>query len=238
MMRRSTTLIAGAAVVAAMACGRSNDNNTSAAPQHDDGAPSDLNSTGTDRTASQTVTLEGCLQQGGGTFTKGYLLTLVNEPATAGTSGSVTSSGSAVEREQMRIAANTYRLEPQGEVKLDGMLGKQVRVSGTVSEQAKSPNGQGAIGSDEDRQRPNRDSSDRPDRSTYMSGSDLAKIDVSAVTITAESCGGTRSGHAGVNPQSEWGTTRAPGSTTGRNTGTETPQAGTDREPRIPPSQR
>jgi hypothetical protein len=238
MMRRSTTLIAGAALVAAVACGRSSENTNGAQAQHDGSASSDVHSTGTDHASSQTVTLEGCLQEGGATFTKGYLLTSVNEPSTAGTSGSVTSSGSAVEREQMRMAASTYRLEPQGDVKLDGMLGKQVRVSGTVSEQAKSPNGKGAIGSDEDRQRPNRDSSDRPERSTYMSGSDLAKIDVSGVTITAESCGGTRSGHAGVNPQVEWGTTRAPESTTGRNTGTEIPQAGTDREPRIPPSQR
>jgi hypothetical protein len=43
------------------------------------------------------------------------LLTMMNEPAgAAGTSGSVTRTGSAVEREQMRVAARTYRLRATG----------------------------------------------------------------------------------------------------------------------------
>jgi hypothetical protein len=236
MMRTSTTLIAGAALVAAVACGKSNDSASGAEGQNA-GRASDVNNARADGTG-QPVTLEGCLQQGGGTFAQGYLLTLLNEPSTTGTAGSVTSSGSAVEREQMRMAANTYRLDPRDDINLKDMVGRQVRVSGTVSEPAKSPNGSGAIGSDQDRQRPNRDSSDQADRSTHMSGSDLAKIDVTSATITADMCGGSRAGHAGATAQGQFGDRHAPESSTGRNTGKEIPDAGTDREPRIPVSQR
>ena len=144
-MRTSTTLIAGAALVAAVACGKSNDSASGAQGQNA-GRASDVNNAKGDGTG-QPVTLEGCLQQGGGTFAQELpgLRRQQNKPTTTGTAGSVTSSGSAVEREQMRMAANTYRLDPRDDINLKDMVGRQVRVSGTGSEQAKSPNGSGAL---------------------------------------------------------------------------------------------
>jgi len=138
---------------------------------------------------NEAVTLEGCLQQDSGTFSRGYLLTMVNEPSMVGTAGSVTATGSAVEREQMQMAATTYRIDPKGDLELKNMLGKRVRVSGTVTEQPQLPNGNGAIGSDSDQQRPNRDAAQR-DRKTEIKTGDLAKVDVTSAAIVGEACGG------------------------------------------------
>ena len=79
------------------------------------------------------IEVTGCLQESGST----YLLTRINEPSqqSVGTTG----TPSAVEREQMRQASNEYRIDPKNDVKLDGMVGKQVRVTGTVADRADLP---------------------------------------------------------------------------------------------------
>src|SRR5205807_2690620 len=103
-------------------------------------------------TANQPLTVEGCLQRGGGTFSNGFLLTMLNEPPGVGTSGNLTRTGSPVEREQMREAARTYRLDPKGDLKLSDMVGRQVRVTGTMTEGAHLPQGDGgtaAVGSND-----------------------------------------------------------------------------------------
>lgn len=140
----------------------------------------------------QPLTLTGCLQQGGGALRSGYMLTMLNEPSGVGTSGSVTQSGSSVEREQMRIAARTYRLSPKDDVELDTMVGKQVRVTGVIVEEADVPNGKGAIGSDSDSQRPNRDVTEQTRRGAQLDTSNLARLEVTNAAIVADVCGDIR----------------------------------------------
>jgi hypothetical protein len=171
MRQIAGTMMIGCTVAVAAACGgdtTGNDNNR------------------------QPTTLTGCLQQGGGALRSGYMLTMLNEPAGVGTSGSVTQSGSSVEREQMRIAARTYRLSPKDDVELDAMVGKQVRVTGVIVEEADVPNGKGAIGSDSDSQRPNRDVTEQTRRGAQLDTSNLARLEVTNAAVVADACGDVR----------------------------------------------
>jgi len=113
------------------------------------------------------VSVTGCLQQDGRTF----IVTHRNEPAQKN-AGSV-GNGTAVEREQLRSAANAYRLSPAKGVDLDKLVGKQVQVSGTIDKPATLP---GAAGS----------SAQRED----IGKGDLAEIKTDAVTVVADNCGG------------------------------------------------
>jgi hypothetical protein len=217
MMRTTTTWIACAALVACVGCGRSEDSKrTNDGNDADQAARTTADANGTTTSAAdqrQQATFQGCVQKGAGMLSNSYLLTMLNEPpGAAGTSGSVTSTGSSVEREQMRVAAQTYRLDPKGDVKLDELVGKQVRVTGTVTRGANLPNGNGAIGSDQDTQRPNRDDRDQQDRSPRISTADLATLEVMTATATGDSCGSVGR--------------EIPGTTDGK-------MAGTDREPRT-----
>jgi hypothetical protein len=169
MKRRITTGIVCATLAAGVACSRSHDEQ---------------------QASSQPTTFEGCLQRGGGTFSNGYLLTMLNEPGGAiGTSGSVTATGSSVEREQLRTAARTVRLNPKGDVKLSDMVGRQVRVTGTISDHANVPNGNrgtGDVGSDESLRKKTQEGNDRDPK---LDPDDLAKLDVTSASVLADSCG-------------------------------------------------
>src|SRR5690606_8882070 len=130
--------VLGCALAMALACGdgRSGGETT-------DAAPGAARSTEAKEQARQTITPTGCLQQGGGALRPGYLLTTLGEPSgSVATSGSVTQSGSSVEREQLRMAASTFRIDPKGNLELDEMLGKQVRVTGVMADEADLPNDQ------------------------------------------------------------------------------------------------
>jgi len=142
--------------------------------------------TGTDSAAAQNkqapITVSGCLQKGGSNF----ILTRVNEPTqSVGTSG--TNTGVA-EREQMRSAAGAYRIDPTGDVKLDELVGKEIRVVGTVAENADlpKPSNDHAAGT-------SGDNSDRRNRDEVKAG-DLTKIDATSVTTVADACRGAESG--------------------------------------------
>jgi hypothetical protein len=184
----SKALAVSCAIAAAAACNSSNRGNVN--------GNADANGTA-DRTASdikreprpQPINVTGCLQQGSG---HGYILTRLNEPSqkSVGTSG----APGAVEREQLREAASAYRIDPQVDVKLDDMIGKQIRVSGMLTARADLPKPE-SIGS----AAPNRDergttgaaASDanrNTDRADITQG-DLAKIDATSVTVVADACG-------------------------------------------------
>src|SRR5262249_60653493 len=81
--------------------------------------------------AQKSVTLTGCLQKGDGR--SDYILTELNKPRTGvGTSGSTKpSSGDTVGQEQMRAASHAYKLDGDRDT-LEPMVGKEVRVSGTI----------------------------------------------------------------------------------------------------------
>jgi hypothetical protein len=185
---RTATIAACAALVASVACGRNADTPVDTA-QGDRSATTDQKST---REANdemhRAVTLEGCLQQGTGTFNRGYLLTMVNQPSSVGTAGSVTATGSSVEREQLRMAASTYRLSAKDEIKLSDMVGKRIRVSGNIAEEAEVPNGAGRLGSDRDTQIPNRDTNPQRDRNPRLDVTELAKVDVASAVVVDEGC--------------------------------------------------
>lgn len=193
VLKRSATLASCAALVVCVACGGKNDTAVGTAQDSGERTTADGTTREANGPRNAAVTLEGCLQQDSGTFSRGYLLTMVNEPSMVGTAGSVTASGSAVEREQMQMAATTYRIDPQGDLELKNMLGKRVRVSGTLTEQAQVPNGNGAIGSDRDQQRPNRAAQPR-DRNPEIKTGDLAKVEATSAAIVGEACGGN-AGH-------------------------------------------
>jgi hypothetical protein len=188
--------LVGCAIAAAAACNSSNRGNV-------DGN-ADANGTAHSRTdqaadvnrneARQTpITVTGCLQQGDGHT---YILTRLNEPAqkSVGTSG----TPAAVEREQLREAANAYRIDPSGDVKLDDMVGKQIRVSGTLAERADLPKPEASASTNENRdQRATTGSVDdnankraraNTDRADIKEG-DLAKIDATSVSVVNEACG-------------------------------------------------
>lgn len=181
-MRQGMHVFFGCAVAMTMACGDRGAER--GAESRRDDAPT--SSAAAKAEAAETITLTGCLQQGGGALRPGYLLTTLGEPSgSVATSGSVTQSGSSVEREQLRMAASTFRLDPKGDIELDTMLGKQVRVTGVITDEADLPNGSGGIGSDADTQRPN----SRGNReSVKVDARDLAKVEVTSVTIVGESC--------------------------------------------------
>src|SRR5689334_3596369 len=94
------------------------------------------NGTAADENNARTpVTLTGCLQKGDGR--NDYILTEINQPRTSvGTSGSTSAAGSdKVGQEQMRAAEHAYKLSADNDT-LEPMVGKQVRVSGTMERQS------------------------------------------------------------------------------------------------------
>jgi hypothetical protein len=175
----SKALVVSCAIAAAAACNSSNGGNVNGNADANgtvDRSAADLKR---DEPRQQPIDVTGCLQQGSGHT---YILTRMNEPSqkSVGTSG----SPAAVEHEQLRAAADAYRIDPQGDVKLDGMIGKQIRVSGMLADRADLPkpeaNGTPSAA--------NNDGSRNSNRADIRQG-DLAKIDATSVTVVNSACG-------------------------------------------------
>ena len=129
-----------------------------------------------DKDNATPITLTGCLQKGDGALRSDYVLTEVNTSRTSvGTSGA-TPKSDAVGQEQMREAEHAYRLDGDRD-DLDKLVGKQVRVSGTI-EKRSDLNDHNADGTLKDRDR------------TKISDSDLAQVKVASVSSIADACGG------------------------------------------------
>jgi hypothetical protein len=204
----SKAMLVSCAIAAAAACNSSNDSNMNRNADANGNGDRSAADTRRDEPRQQPINVTGCLQQGSGHT---YILTRLNEPSqkSVGTSG----SPAAVEREQLREAAAAYRIDPQGDVKLDDMVGKQIRVSGMLTDRADLPkpdaNGSAAANRDERgtsaaaandaRTNGDRTGNDRPD----IKQGDLAKIDATSVTVVSDACGGSakrsNSGTAGKN---------------------------------------
>jgi hypothetical protein len=131
----------------------------------------------TDRNNSP-VTLVGCLQKGDGRAD--YILTEVNTTrTTVGTSGSAAAAGSGTDtvgKEQMRSASHAYRLDGERD-SLEPLVGKQVRVQGTMAQHG-DLNDHDRSGKMKERDR------------TKIDESDLAKVDVASIDSVADNCGG------------------------------------------------
>jgi len=183
----SKALVVSWAIAAAAACNSSNGGNVNRNVDANGTADRSAADIKRDEPRQQPIDVTGCLQQGSGHT---YILTRLNEPSqkSVGTNG----SPAAVEREQLREAANAYRIDPQGDVKLDDMVGKQIRVSGMLADRADLPKPEasnapttgtsGAVSNDGSR------NSNRAD----VRQGDLAKIDATSVTVVNATCGDHR----------------------------------------------
>jgi hypothetical protein len=123
------------------------------------------------------INLTGCLQKDPG-ITTTYILTQVNEPSrSVGTSG----SAGAAEQERLRSAKHAYRLDGDGD-QLEKLVGKQVKVAGTIAENS-DLNARAKAGD----QRP----SDAR-RDADIDTGDLAKVRISTIAQLSDACGGER----------------------------------------------
>jgi hypothetical protein len=183
-------IVTGLAIVAATACGNDNARNTNPPSSTAANAPAADQRA---ENAAKPITLTGCLQQDGRT----YIVTRLNEPSREGVG--TTGNGAAVEREQLREAANAYRVESKDQSDWDKMVGKQVRVSGSVEIAADLPSAAGTAPSSSDRPRATAangtagagapGSTDASQREKIDKG-DLAQIAVESMTVVSENCGG------------------------------------------------
>jgi len=182
-------LFIGCAIVAASACGngtRTSSDNAATGKPADRSAASSANDRDNSANAPKPIAMTGCLQKGtGGTF----ILTRVNEPSqkSVGTNG----TPAAVENEQAREAENAYRVDATGDLKLDDLVGKQVRVSGTLAERSDISGSDRAASANNRTERgtagaPSKESDERPE----IKQRDLAKIDATSASIVTDSCGG------------------------------------------------
>ena len=175
----SKALVAGCGLAVALSTGACTVDETADVDRDTDQLATDTARTDTQPAGHEgaPITLTGCLQRGDGL--NNYILTEVNSPtespvATSGTQ----SSGSAVRREQMREAKHAYSLEGDRDDALRDLVGKQVRVTGTLAETSELR-----------RVNPEkRDSTDKGDGLDLGAG-DLAKVDVDGVVQVADACG-------------------------------------------------
>jgi hypothetical protein len=121
------------------------------------------------------ITVTGCLQRGSGL--NNFILTQVNSPSDTpvATSGGG-SSGAAVQREQLREAKHAYTLDGDKDAMRD-LVGKEVRVTGTIAESSELRRGTSE----------NRSAGDRREGLDIDAG-DLAKVDVQGIVRVADAC--------------------------------------------------
>jgi len=186
-MNTLKTAAVGCMMLGAFAC--SNDNRQSANTPNPNATPPENQAATSSDQSKPAVTLVGCLQRGSGH--NDFILTHINEPGrSVGTSGQA--SGNTVEQSQLREARNAYSLDPQGDVKLDDLVGKQVRITGNVTERSDLPAATSGTSSDQPNAKtPATDKDNRrstKDR-TDIDQSDLTKVDVTAASATGQPCG-------------------------------------------------
>jgi hypothetical protein len=178
VIRLAKAIAMTGAILGIVSCGgtdRAATDSSTAAPNGTPAARADQPANSADRSA-QSIALNGCLQRGDGR--NSFVLTRVNEPRqSVGTSGEA--QPGTVAREQARAAENAYSLNPQGDLKLDDLVGKQVQVTGMMARKADIPTA-GDTGRPDDRNSP-----------SSIKERDLARLDVMTATATADACGGS-----------------------------------------------
>jgi hypothetical protein len=171
-----TSTITAVALAAVCACHKDNRDNTNAMPPANQ-TPTTQNAPSVDQQAlNSPITVTGCLQKEGGLMTT-YIVTGVNASSqnSIGTAG----NGTAVEREQLREAEDSFRVSPKDNVDMDSMVGKQVRVTGVIAKRADLPEPSTATsGKDEAKEMEKIDKGD------------LAKIDDATISVVADNCDG------------------------------------------------
>lgn len=172
-------LVAGVAVgLAALGCNRAGKSSTEKAVP----APAATAAPSAAKPHSpEHVSLTGCLQEGNhGT----YILAELNRPAKPDSS-----NPSIVAHEDLAAAVHAYRLNASKDQKLSKLVGRTIRVDGTLTEPsdlvasnpaAGGPVGTGGQGTETVGQAPGR---------REISQRDLAKVEVSSVVKIANVCG-------------------------------------------------
>jgi hypothetical protein len=128
------------------------------------------------------IDLTGCLQRSG----RSYVITQIDMPGPAAAPIDKKGDGSLVERDQVAADRHAYRLNAANRNDLDKLVGKQVKVSGTVTERPNLVVPEDRRGNDlkvgtsgvQDREH------DRWD----INAGDLAKVDVESIQQVAAGC--------------------------------------------------
>ena len=171
----SRVLIAGCSLAVAMSGAACNRHDAAEIDRDNDRLAAD---TAKDRGhEGAPITVTGCLQRGSGM--NNFILTQVNEPSESpvATTGK-DAGGAAVQREQMREATHAYQLDGDDRDAMRDMVGKQVRVTGTIKETSELHKEATETKSGGDR----RDGLD-------IDAGDLAKVDVQGIVQVADACG-------------------------------------------------
>ena len=171
-----TTAITSIALAAMCACNQDNRRSEPATPPLDQ--PPVVSNAPAQPQNVNTITVTGCLQKEGALMTT-YIVTGVNEPSQKGIG---TAGNGTVEREQLRAAANAYRVDPKEDLDMDAMVGKQVRVSGIIAKRADLPAASVTT--------PNSPDDAKNGSREKIDTGDLAKIDEASITVVSGSCGG------------------------------------------------
>lgn len=171
-----TSTIAAIALATVCACNKDNRDNTNAVPPANQ-TPVTQTATPADQQAiNSPITVTGCLQKEG-TVTTTYIVTGMNEPPKTGVG--TTGNGTAVEREQLGEAEKAYRVNAKDHVDMESMVGKQVRVSGTIAKRADLPEPATATSGKNEAKEMEK-----------IDAGDLAKIDDATISVVSDSCGG------------------------------------------------
>jgi hypothetical protein len=178
-------LLASCGLAAALtaACGNTAEQ-TAANPDNRPVGTSGSASTGTE---TKPIDLTGCVQKAGGS----YVLTEINKPNPNAAPTVKKGDGRIVEREQLHAAQHAYRLSAEKDDELEKLVGKQVKVSGTMTEASdliarddrRANDLRVGTSGDQDK---NHDR--KQDRARIRTG-DLASVDVTTIEPMAGGCG-------------------------------------------------
>lgn len=183
------------ALLSASACSN-NDTNRTGNTGDTSAVPAAQGTSGQRDTTPKPINLTGCLQQGDSRSS--YILTEINEPSSRPTATSGSNANGRVEREQMREAQHAYRLDAKDDDELARLVGKKVRVSGTLTDRSDlmasnsdRAHDQGTVGTSgqNDRSKTRTAPSGDRDRGDKISESDLGQVDVTSIEKIADTCG-------------------------------------------------
>jgi hypothetical protein len=174
-----STVITTVGLAVVCACNTDNRDNVKSPPPMDQTQMARNRLPG-ERDINSPITVTGCLQREGGLGTT-YIVTSKNEPRQKGVG--TTGNGTAVEREQLREAAGAYRVETKENVDMDSMVGKQVRVTGTIAKRADLPDAPAAMPDHTG----TADRNEAPAMPTIGKG-DLAKIGEASIVVVSDNC--------------------------------------------------
>jgi hypothetical protein len=166
----SKAFIAGCGLSIALSAAACNTDQTAEVDRDTDRLAADTSNRGGHEGAP--ITLTGCLQRGSGL--NNYILTRVNAPSET----PVATSGGDVQREQLRAAKHAYVLDGDDNDSMRTLVGKQVRVTGTLDETSELRRGATE----------GKNTSGRRDGLDIDSG-DLAKVAVQGIVQVADVCG-------------------------------------------------